>query len=172
MTHLRLISVVLLGAVGLPACTDERAIPEAPLGSSPQPPSKPTPAPTTPEPAATPVTPITPGSVTRMPLGTLFQLQQADNVLIYDVRPTFTRALGSIPGSVSWPKNAYESQLATREPEIRAATAAGKPVVFYCTDLACPDATTVATRLAARGHKVSVLQGGWDAWKAGGLPAQ
>jgi len=110
------------------------------------------------------------GRVTRIALGDLFALQQSGDVLIYDVRPAFFHSLGSIPGSVNWPAAAYQKQLAIREPEIRAAHAAGRPVVVYCTDLACPDALKVATRLAERGHNTSVLEGGWDAWKAGGLP--
>lgn len=111
-----------------------------------------------------------PGRVTRIALGDLFALQQSGNVLIYDVRPAFFHSLGNIPGSVNWPKYAFNRQLDAREAEIRAATTAGKPVVLYCTDLACPDARNVATRLAERGHHTSVLEGGWEAWKAGGLP--
>ncbi len=111
-----------------------------------------------------------PGRVTRIALGDLFALQQSGNVLIYDVRPAFFHSLGNIPGSVNWPKSAFNRQLASREAEIRAAAAAGKPVVLYCTDLACPDARDVATWLAERGHHTSVLEGGWDAWKVGGLP--
>lgn len=103
-------------------------------------------------------------------LGDLFALQQSGEVLMYDVRPAFFHSLGHIPGSKNWPKRDYEKQLSLREGEIRAAAAAEHPVVLYCTDLACPDALVVATRLAARGHHIQVLEGGWDAWKAGGLP--
>ena len=111
-----------------------------------------------------------PGRVTRIALGDFFALQQSGEVLIYDVRPAFFHSLGHIPDSVSWPKSAYTRQLESREEQIREAVAAGRPVVLYCTDLACPDARDVATRLAARGHDVRVLEGGWEAWKAGGLP--
>ncbi len=111
-----------------------------------------------------------PGRVTRIALGDLFALQQDGEVLIYDVRPVFFHSLGHIPGSVNWPKSAFMRQLESREEEIRGAEAKGWPVVFYCTDLACPDARDVATWLAARGHDVRVLEGGWEAWKAGGLP--
>lgn len=111
-----------------------------------------------------------PGRVTRIALGNLFALQQSGVVLIYDVRPAFFYSLGHIPGSVNWPKGAYAKQLAARETEIRAAAQSGRPVVLYCTDLACPDAHSVATRLAERGHHTAVLEGGWDAWKTGGLP--
>ena len=111
-----------------------------------------------------------PGRVTRIALGDLFALQQSGEVLIYDVRPAFFHSLGHVPGSVNWPKSAFERQLTAREAEIRAAAGAGRPVVLYCTDLACPDARDVATWLAERGHDTRVLEGGWEAWKAGGLP--
>lgn len=113
-----------------------------------------------------------PGRVTRIMLGDFFPLQQSGEVLIYDVRPAFFHSIGRIPGSVNWPKSGYEKQLVQREGEIRNAALAGRPVVLYCTDLACPDAREIASRLAERGHSVSVLEGGWEGWKAGGLPTE
>jgi rhodanese-related sulfurtransferase len=113
-----------------------------------------------------------PGRVTRIMLGDLFQLQQENRALIFDVRPAFVYRLGHIPGAVNWPKASFKSQLAVHEPEIAAARAAGKPVVLYCVDLACPDARIVSSWLAERGHSVTILEGGWDAWKTGGLPAE
>jgi rhodanese-related sulfurtransferase len=110
------------------------------------------------------------GRITRIPLGTLFEIQQSAKVLIFDVRPSFLYQLGHIPGAVNWPRGRFESQLTRHETQIQQAVVSGKPVVLYCTDLACPDAREVATRLAARGHSVAVLEGGWDAWKTGGLP--
>jgi rhodanese-related sulfurtransferase len=125
-------------------------------------------------PASVEAAPATPaaGRVTRIMLGDLFQLQQSDGALIYDVRPGFIYKLGHIPGAISWPKSSFKTQLATREPEIAAARAANKPIVLYCVDFACPDARTVATLLAERGHSVAVLEGGWDAWKTGDLPTE
>lgn len=122
--------------------------------------------------AGGPAAAVAPGRVTRIMLGDFFARQQSGDVLIYDVRPAFFHSMGSIPGSINWPKSAYQNQLSRRESEIRDAAAAGWPVVLYCTDLACPDARDIATRLAARGHSVSVLEGGWEAWKAGGLPLE
>lgn len=112
------------------------------------------------------------GRVTRIPLGDLFQLQQENRVLIFDVRPALIYRLGHIPGAVSWPKGDFNARVTTHEPSITAARAEGKPVVVYCADLACPDARTVATWLSERGHSVSVLEGGWDAWQTGQLPVE
>jgi len=119
-------------------------------------------------------TPVTPGAgrVTRIMLGDLFKLQQENRVLIFDVRPSFLYQLGHIPGAVNWPKSSFNAQLAANEARISAARAAKKPVVIYCVDFACPDARTVATWLSGRGHSAAVLEGGWDAWKTGGLPAE
>ncbi len=112
------------------------------------------------------------GRVTRIMLGDLFQLQQANGALIFDVRPGFIYSLGHIPGAISWPKNSFKTQLAANESLIAAARAAKKPVVLYCVDFACPDARTVAGWLAERGHAVAVLEGGFDAWKTGDLPTE
>lgn len=110
------------------------------------------------------------GRVEAISLIEYLELQQAGLAHTYDVRPAFFHSLGRIPGSISWPKSAYTSQLATREQEIIAAKNAGKSVIIYCTDTACPDARTVADRLADRGHHTHVLHGGWDEWKSAGLP--
>jgi rhodanese-related sulfurtransferase len=114
---------------------------------------------------AAPAPPASPGQVTRMPLGDLYQLVQNNAAVIYDVRPAIFHKMGKIPGSISWPQSAFERDLPIHEHRIRAAIAQRTPVVIYCTDLACPDAVSVATRLAQRGHSVSVLQGGYEAWK-------
>ncbi len=110
------------------------------------------------------------GRMSVIDLTTCFELQQTGRLLLYDVRPTFVRAFGAIPGSVSWPKDRFEAGLPQHEPEVRAAVAAGKAVVLYCTDADCPDSHTVATRLAARGHDVAILEGGFADWKTAGLP--
>lgn len=112
---------------------------------------------------------IDPGRVTRIELQDFFVRQQSGEVLIYDVRPAFFHLAGHIPGSVNWPKSAYENQLARREVEIRNARKSGRPVVLYCADAACPDARVMAERLAARGHDICVLEGGWELWKQAGL---
>ena len=112
------------------------------------------------------------GRVTRIPLGNFYERQQSGRALIIDVRPSFYYGLGHVPGALNWPRSHFDAGLATFEPKIQAALAAGKPVFLYCTDLACPDALNVANRLAARGHSVAILEGGWDAWRTGELPIE
>ncbi len=140
---------------------------EPPPPEKPIPPLDPSKAPAKPEEAAAPAPPKT-GQLTRMPLGDLYQLVQKDAALIYDVRPTLYYKMGHIPGAVSWPKNDFDRHYEKQAPNIRTANTNNTPVVLYCTDLACPDGLAVAKKLVARGHTVSVLQGGYEAWKATG----
>jgi rhodanese-related sulfurtransferase len=116
--------------------------------------------------------PVKSGTLSRIDVTTLFPLQQAGSVLVFDARPGFVAAFGKIPGAISWPRGDFDARLPQHEPAIRAAAKAGKPVVFYCTDAACPDARAMAERLAARGHDVSILDGGYAIWKEAGLPTE
>ena len=107
-----------------------------------------------------------------MSIETFFPRQQAGTALIYDARPSFVYAFGKIPGAISWPRGDFDRQLPRREAEIRQAASAGKVVVIYCTDLACPDARAVAEKLIARGHDVSIFEGGYATWKDTGMPTE
>ena len=112
------------------------------------------------------------GKVTSISLTDAFALQQSGNVLLYDARPAFFYGLGHIPGAISLPKNQGDSEIDKHEGEIKAAIAAKKPIVIYCTNLLCPDARTVAMHLADRGYSSATLTGGWDSWKESGLPTE
>jgi rhodanese-related sulfurtransferase len=146
---------------------------------APAPPPTVTPAP---PPAVTPAVPaatkppaaapVKSGTLSSIDVTTLFPRHQAGTVLIFDARPGFVAAFGKIPGSISWPRGDFDARLPQHEPAIRAAAKEGKPVVFYCTDAACPDARAMAERLTARGHDVSVLDGGYAIWKEAGLPTE
>ena len=137
---------------------------------------KPSPPPSSAKPAS-PVKEAPPpqpkeGKLTEISLDAFFPRQQAGTVLVYDARPSFVSGFGKIPGAISWPRGDFNSQVAARETEIRAALKAGKIVVIYCTDAACPDSRAVAEKLAARGHDVSILQGGYADWKTAGMPTE
>lgn len=133
----------------------------------PPPPQAPRAAPAPPSAPA-----VKPGAVTRMPLESYFPLQQGGSALTFDVRPAIFYHFGHIPGAVSWPKGSYASQLAAHEEELQAASQAKRPVILYCTNRACPDANTIAQRLAARGHSVAILEGGYEEWKAAEMPTE
>ena len=112
------------------------------------------------------------GRVAVMDMSALFTLQQDGKVLLYDVRPSFVNAFGHLPGAISWPRSSFDDAYPRHEPEIKAALAADKNVVLYCTDVACPDSRAVAERLAEKGFTVSVLDGGFNGWKDAGMPVE
>jgi rhodanese-related sulfurtransferase len=156
-------SLAAIGVIFLAACQDQATPPV----------TTPSPAP---KPAAIPAKPTAPsvkaGTLSSIDVTTLFPRQQAGTVLLYDARPGFVAGFGKIPGAISWPRHDFEARLSQSEAEIRTAKAAGKPVVIYCTDAACPDARAVAVKLVARGHDVAVLEGGFAVWKEAGLPTE
>ena len=158
-------------------------IPVSLVLSSCQEPVSPAPAVTPPAPAPAKTVPEKPqvtksapaakaGKLTTIPIETFFPRQQAGTALIYDARPGFVSGFGKIPGAISWSRGDFEKLLPQHEPEIRQAKAAGKIVVIYCTDAACPDARAVAEKLVARGHDVSILEGGYATWKDAGMPTE
>ncbi len=112
------------------------------------------------------------GKVSSISLTDAFTLQQTGKALIYDARPPFYFALGHLPGAINLPKPNCDQQIVKREAEIKAALAAKKTIIIYCTNFACPDARTVAIHLAGFGYSSSTLTGGWDEWKDAGLPAE
>jgi rhodanese-related sulfurtransferase len=157
-------SFAAAGVVLLAACQDQ--VPPSPV-TPPSPAAKP---------AATPVKPaataVKAGMLTTIEVTAFFPRQQAGTVLLYDARPGFVAAFGKIPGAISWPRHDFDRRLSQSEAEIRAAKAAGKLVVIYCTDAACPDARAVAEKLVARGHDVAIFDGGFATWKEAGLPTE
>ncbi len=151
--------LLTLFAIGLASCT--QPVPEVPVKTVAAPLAKPK-----------PVRMNGRGKVTSITLTEAFTLQQSGNVLFFDARPGFFYGLGHIPGAISLPKPDCDAQIVKREAEIKAALAAEKTIVVYCTNLLCPDARTVANHLAGFGYSSSVLSGGWDSWKESGLPTE
>ncbi len=161
MTDSRSKLLTLAFAAGLASCAQPVA--EVPVTKVPAPVTKPKPK---------PVRMNGRGKVTSISLTELFALQQSGSVLIYDARPGFFYSLGHIPGAINLPKQDCDAQIEKREAEIKAAIAANKPIVVYCTNLLCPDARTVAIHLAGFGYSSSTLSGGWESWKEAGLPTE
>lgn len=112
------------------------------------------------------------GKITSISMEELFALQQADQALIYDARPAFFYNLGHLPGAISMPTAHCDELIIKREAEIKAALAAKKTIVIYCTNFACPDARTVAMHFSSFAYPSSTLSGGWDKWKEAGLPTE
>lgn len=116
--------------------------------------------------------PVARGTVREVDMTTLFGLREAGKAVVYDVRPGFYHRMGHIPGAVSFPRMGFEQHFGEMKPGLDAAVAAGRTIVLYCTDSACPDGGVVAGRLAERGYPVAVYKGGWEEWKAAGLPVE
>ena len=112
------------------------------------------------------------GKITSISLTELFALQESGQALIFDARPGFFYTLGHIPGAISLPKDGCDGEIDKRETEIKAALAAKKTIVVYCTNATCPDARTVAMHLSSFGYPSSTFGGGWDSWKESGLPVE
>jgi rhodanese-related sulfurtransferase len=110
--------------------------------------------------------------VSTISLEDVFALQQSGKALIFDARPAFMYKLGHIPGAINLSKNHCDEVIASREPEIKSALAAGKTIVVYCSGPTCPDARTVAMHISGFGHPASIFSGGWDAWKSAELPVE
>jgi len=112
------------------------------------------------------------GKLTSISLEQVFALQQSDRALIYDARPGFFYQLGHIPGAINLPKNGCDEAIHDREGEIKAALAAGKTIIVYCTSITCPDARALANHISGFGYPASIFTGGWDAWKDAGMPTE
>jgi 3-mercaptopyruvate sulfurtransferase SseA len=112
------------------------------------------------------------GEVTSIPLDKFFGLHQSGKVMVFDARLGFFHGLGHIPGAISLPLKNCDEAIHRREAEIKAALAAGKTIVVYCSGITCPDARSVARHLSGFGYPASVFSGGWDEWKSAGLPAE
>ncbi len=112
------------------------------------------------------------GRMTSISMEELFLLHQNDKVFLLDARPSFFYSVGHIQGAISMPKGGSAAHIRMREEEIKTVLAAGKTIVLYCTNAACPDARSVAANLSAAGYPSSVLVGGYEAWKESGLPVE
>jgi rhodanese-related sulfurtransferase len=119
-----------------------------------------------------PSTYVSKGKSTGIGLEEFFGLQQSGNVLIYDVRVPYFYGIDHIPGAVNWPHTDFDAQIVTRNEEITQALKSGKRVVFYCFNLGCAEARSVARKVARRDHNVSVLGTGIDGWREAGLPVE
>ncbi len=167
--------LAFLAAIGLTSCAESaREVPAVvkPVKEKPAPPRQS--APVT-KPAPLPQKPVVMkerGEVTAMSMEDFFPLQQSGGVVIYDARPALYYHLGHIPGAIHFPKSNCDALIISRKAEIESAIAAKKPIVIYCTDLACPDARTVAEHLASNGYSSFTLTGGWESWKDSGLPTE
>jgi 3-mercaptopyruvate sulfurtransferase SseA len=109
------------------------------------------------------------GVVSAISLDDFFALQQSGMALIYDARAPFFYRLGHIPGAINLSRKQCDAAITARKSEIKAALAAGKTIIVYCTSITCPDAHAVAIHLADRGYPARIFPGGWEEWRSADL---
>ena len=94
-----------------------------------------------------------------------YRLLTNGSAVIVDVRSNAQYQLGHIKGAISIPR----SQIVSRFKELPP----GKMVITYCACSAEQTSGMAVLELNNHGVKnAAALKGGWDAWKAAGLPAQ
>jgi len=110
------------------------------------------------------------GAIATIPLADFFTLQQSGKALIFDARPAFFYSLGHIPGAINLSKNHCDESIHAREAEIKAALAAGRTIVVYCSSSTCPDARTVAIHISGFGYPAKIFYGGMEEWREASMP--
>ena len=126
-----------------------------------------------PKPATPPKSPlVVPGATGGgSPLSNFPRISQEDAIKLFkqnkatfvDVRSNEQYSYGHIKGALSIPR----SQIIARFSEV----APGKTVITYCACSAEQSSGAAAANLIAHGVKnVFALKGGWNEWKAAGLP--
>lgn len=112
------------------------------------------------------------GKVSSISLEDFFVLHESGKTMVIDARPAIFHQFGRIPGAINIPPKNCDTAIFKREDEIKAAIAAGKTIVVYCSGFICPDARTVAMHISGFGYPASVFSGGWDAWKEAGMAVE
>jgi rhodanese-related sulfurtransferase len=112
------------------------------------------------------------GKVVTISLTDGFTKHQSGESLFIDARPAYLFEQGHIAGAISIPRPTCDEAIEAQEQQLKAAIASKKSLVVYCTGFLCADARTVANHLADFGYSSSILEGGWDSWKASELPTE
>jgi 3-mercaptopyruvate sulfurtransferase SseA len=86
---------------------------------------------------------------------------------ILDARPQIFYRMSHVPGALSLPRDDFENGYSTIRTRLR--TDLGHPIVVYCADTSCTDASLVKKSLNALGHSnVGIFSGGWREWTQSG----
>ncbi len=83
--------------------------------------------------------------------------------LVLDARPAIFYRLSHVPGALSLPRDDFE--VAFQLLHSRLGSDYSRPLMIYCTDASCADATLVKKALTALGYSnVAIFVGGWSEW--------
>jgi rhodanese-related sulfurtransferase len=90
-------------------------------------------------------------------------IKKHEDVNIIDVRASQDYEKGHIPGSLSLPKESWDSF---------AGLGKNKVNIIYCYSDVCHLAAAAAYKFAARGFPVMELEGGFETWQRYNLPVE
>lgn len=97
---------------------------------------------------------------------TLRRMIENQEILLIDARPESVFDQGHLPGAVNYPFYSIDDTLDTVTSQI----SGDRPVVVYCSGVACQDSHGLAKRLMATGIKnIQVYAGGFDEWQEMGF---
>ena len=90
-------------------------------------------------------------------------LGEGRGVTVVDVRGSRDYKRGHVPGAVSLPSERWEKPAGLKKEKVN---------VLYCYSQTCHLAAAAAVAFAGKGFPVMELEGGFEAWKACGLPVE
>jgi rhodanese-related sulfurtransferase len=94
---------------------------------------------------------------------------ETKKALILDARPFVFYEQGHVPGALNLARDNFARDYRHLSAVLQ--SAAGKPIIVYCSGGDCHDSRLVANALLTLGlSNVSVFTGGWEVWSAAGLP--
>lgn len=92
----------------------------------------------------------------------------SSKIMTIDARPEIFYRFGHIPGSLSLPREDFETAYPKLQKKL-----ADVAIIVYCSGSSCEDSHMVKDALARLGHKrVSVYSGGWAEWSGARLPEE
>jgi rhodanese-related sulfurtransferase len=94
----------------------------------------------------------------------------ADGALVDDIRPAHQRAEGEIPGALAIDRNILEWRLAPSSDHCVAEVADPERVVIVVCNEGYSSSLAAATLQDLGLHRATDLDGGFQAWRAAGLP--
>lgn len=91
--------------------------------------------------------------------------------IVVDARPEIFHRLGHVPRALSLPRDDFENAYALLKGRLESNRS--QPIVVYCADSACGDASLVRKALNGLGfYNVRVFSGGWVEWIQSGKPTE
>jgi 3-mercaptopyruvate sulfurtransferase SseA len=83
--------------------------------------------------------------------------------VIIDARPEIFHRMGHVPGALSLPRDDFEKGYSVLRGRLESDWT--QPIVVYCADASCTDASLVKKALNSLGYNnVAVFAGGWHEW--------